>query len=104
MADGGEVRKAASESGYKMVIDDVEVVLFKEDVEISSIAASDFQVQSEGDLTIALNKQLTHSLILEGLSREFVNKIQFMRKEKGLDIVDRIHVYYDSSSDKRNVP
>ncbi|HNW10230.1 MAG TPA: DUF5915 domain-containing protein, partial [Candidatus Rifleibacterium sp.] len=58
-------------------------------------ASSDFAVQSEGSLSIALKKTLSRELILEGLARELVNKIQFMRKEKGFDIVDRIKVGYD---------
>jgi isoleucyl-tRNA synthetase len=42
-----------------------------------------------------LNKVLSRDLVLEGLARELVNKIQFMRKELGFDIIDRIKVGYE---------
>ncbi|MDX2470249.1 MAG: DUF5915 domain-containing protein, partial [SAR324 cluster bacterium] len=47
---------------------------------------------SEGDLTLAIDAHLTQALLDEGLAREFVNKVQQTRKDKDLDVSDRIHV------------
>ena len=52
-------------------------------------------------MTIALNKVLSTELILEGLARELVNKVQFMRKESNLDIVDRIRIGYEITDENR---
>jgi isoleucyl-tRNA synthetase len=54
-------------------------------------------VESSGSVTIALDTQLNESLIKEGLAREFVNKVQHMRKEQDLAVMDRILIRYKSS-------
>ncbi|NOZ57924.1 MAG: isoleucine--tRNA ligase [Calditrichaeota bacterium] len=69
-----------------------------------SIAAEDIEVHQEQlpglvagfhkDLTAALDTNLTPELIAEGLAREFVNRVQNMRKEAGYNVADRIRVYY----------
>jgi isoleucyl-tRNA synthetase len=43
-------------------------------------------------LTVALDITLTPDLIAEGYAREFINRIQNLRKESGLELTDRIHV------------
>ena len=58
-------------------------------------ASAEYAVQSQGKLNIALLKTLTPELILEGYAREMVNKIQFMRKDLGFEVVDRIRVGYE---------
>ena len=93
--DGNEVKKNLDEGGYEFKLDGKPVTLTSSDIDLQALASDDFSVQSEGKLSIALNKVLSRELVLEGLSRELVNKIQFMRKEQGLDIVDRIKVGYD---------
>ena len=40
-----------------------------------------------------LDTTITPELVLEGISRELVSKIQNMRKEAGFEIVDKIHLY-----------
>ena len=44
---------------------------------------------------VILNTELTHELIIEGIARELVRKIQSLRKDADLVITDRINVYYD---------
>ena len=70
-------------------------MLTNEEIDLQAQASEDFSVQSEARLSIALNKVLSRDLLLEGLARELVNKIQFMRKEQGFAIIDRIRVDYD---------
>ena len=72
-----------------------EVVLA--DVDVVSDAVEGLVVQSNAELTVALDTRLDDDLIAEGLSREFVNRIQNMRRDAGLEVVDRIHVYYEAS-------
>jgi isoleucyl-tRNA synthetase len=92
---GSEVKKEIEAGGYEFKLDEKPVTLRAEEVDLQAQASDEFSVQSEGGLSIALNKVLSRDLLLEGLARELVNKIQFMRKEQGLDIVDRIRVNYD---------
>ncbi|GAB4267234.1 MAG: isoleucine--tRNA ligase [Candidatus Rifleibacteriota bacterium] len=93
--DGNEIKKQLDAGGYEFKLDGKPVVLTSEQVDLQAMASEDFSVQSEAKLSVALNKVLSRELLLEGLARELVNKIQFMRKEQGFDIVDRIRVNYD---------
>jgi isoleucyl-tRNA synthetase len=69
-----------------------EVELLRSDVEIYTEDIPGFAVATEGTVTIALDIQLSEELKAEGLSRELVNRIQNLRKEKGFEVTDRIIV------------
>jgi isoleucyl-tRNA synthetase len=69
-----------------------QVVLSLEDVEIISEDIPGWQVANEGKLTVALDITVTDELRYEGLAREFVNRIQNIRKENGYDVTDKITV------------
>ena len=58
-----------------------------------------FNVGMQNNKFIILNTELTQDLIYEGLAREFVSKVQNLRKSSGLDIADRINLYYDGDAD-----
>ena len=53
---------------------------------------------SEGGLTIALDQTLSPELIREGMAREFVNRIQNVRKDSGFDVVDKVHIVIQEDS------
>ena len=53
-----------------------------------------FDVGMQNNRFVILNTELTDDLILEGLAREFVSKVQNIRKTSGLDIADRIKLFY----------
>ncbi|TVR82548.1 MAG: isoleucine--tRNA ligase [Chitinophagaceae bacterium] len=53
---------------------------------------------SEGDITVALDVNLTKELEDEGNARELVNKIQRLRKESDLKVTDRIRVYVENKN------
>jgi isoleucyl-tRNA synthetase len=56
-------------------------------------------VSSEGGITVALDTQLSETLIHEGLAREFVNRIQNIRKDSGFDVTDRIKIEVHDASE-----
>ncbi|MCH5167316.1 MAG: isoleucine--tRNA ligase [Erysipelotrichales bacterium] len=58
-----------------------------------------FNVGMENNKFIILNTELSHELVLEGLAREFVSKVQNLRKSNGYEIADRIKLYYDGDKD-----
>jgi isoleucyl-tRNA synthetase len=56
-------------------------------------------VASEGAYLAALKTELTPVLVREGLAREFVRRIQDLRKQAELDIADRIRLYVTATPD-----
>jgi isoleucyl-tRNA synthetase len=84
-------------------------VLTLEDGRQVEITADDLVIQreerpglvaaSEGGVTIALATELNEALIQEGLAREFVSKIQNLRKESGYEVADRIQITYEAPAE-----
>ena len=66
--------------------------ILAEDVEIISEDIPGWLVSNEGSLTVALEVELTDELRQEGMAREIINRVQNIRKDSGLEIVDRIHI------------
>ncbi len=66
--------------------------IYLSDVEITSDEIPGLSVASKGSLTIALDTELTPDLIDEGIAREFVNKIQKIRKDNNYELTDKIEV------------
>jgi isoleucyl-tRNA synthetase len=85
---------AALEANGSITLDveGTEALIEAVDVEIYSEDVPGWTVANEGALTVALDVEVTDKLRQEGIARELVKKIQTMRKESGLDIVDRINV------------
>jgi isoleucyl-tRNA synthetase len=68
-----------------------------DEVEVRMDAREGFAVASEGAYMAALVTDLTPELVQEGLAREFVRRVQDLRKQADLDIADRIELYYSVS-------
>jgi isoleucyl-tRNA synthetase len=79
-------------------IENSEVELLPEDVEIIPVDVPGWKVANSGAITVALDINVTESLRNEGLAREVVNRIQNMRKDKGLEVTDRILVKIQENS------
>ena len=62
------------------------------DFEISAEEIPGWQVAQDGDITVALDINLTESLLAEGMARELVNRIQGIRRESDFDVTDRINI------------
>ena len=54
-------------------------------------------METEDGLSVALDTEMTPELVKEGLAREFVNRIQNMRKEADFDVVDRITIGFEGT-------
>ncbi|WP_213190442.1 isoleucine--tRNA ligase [Cloacibacterium caeni] len=74
----------------KMTIAGYEIGL--EDVEISTKDIPGWTVASEGKTTVALDLTITNELKSEGIAREFINRVQNLRKDKDFDLTDRISI------------
>jgi isoleucyl-tRNA synthetase len=59
-------------------------------------------IEREGNILIGLNTHITAELEMEGIAREFINRIQNLRKEAGFDVTDRIDIFYEAPEKIRN--
>lgn len=75
------------------------VVLAPEDYQISSEDMPGWLVATEGQLTIALDIEITPALKAEGVARELVNRIQNIRKDSGFDVTDKVDVVVYASGE-----
>jgi len=85
-----QVRRLEQSSVLAVSIGDETVQIDYEDVEIVSEDIEGWLVAIERGVTVALDTELDETLIREGLAREFVSKIQKIRKDSGFDVTDRI--------------
>ncbi|MFZ1857690.1 MAG: class I tRNA ligase family protein, partial [Chitinophagaceae bacterium] len=77
---------------YNLSVDGEPVILQITDVDISSEDIPGWTVANKGSLTVALDVTITAELEAEGNAREFVNRIQKIRKDSGFELTDRIEV------------
>lgn len=82
---------------YDMVVGDETLPMLLEDFEITSEDMPGWLVATEGKLTIALDINVTEQLREEGIAREFVNRIQNLRKDSGFEVTDKIDVVIESN-------
>ncbi|MCT2408233.1 isoleucine--tRNA ligase [Chryseobacterium antibioticum] len=101
-AVGGEIANlnteqiASLEKEGKIDIQGYEITL--DDVEISTKDIPGWTVTSDGKTTVALDLTLTEELKSEGIAREFINRIQNLRKEKDFELTDRIKISIEENS------
>lgn len=68
------------------------------DVEISTKDIPGWTVTSDGKTTVALDLTLTDELKSEGIAREFINRVQNLRKDKNFELTDRINIFVEEAS------
>lgn len=73
-------------------------VLTSEDIQVERQVKEGMIAANQGPITIALDTALTEDLLIEGLARELVNKLNTMRREAGFEVTDRIHVRIETSN------
>lgn len=85
------------ESGETIILnlngEDTEII--KDYVSVSISSKEGFNVIMENNLFVILDTSLTPELIYEGYAREFISKIQQMRKNNGYEVLDNINIYFD---------
>ncbi len=83
---------------HSLALDGNQVVLGPEDVVVERREKGGLFVECAGALTVALDPELTPELMEEGLAREFVNRVQNLRKDADLVVTDRVRVRFRSSA------
>ncbi len=81
-----------AEGALKFMVNDVEVVLEKEDLLIDMAQKPGYVSQDDAAYTVVLDTNLTEELVEEGYVLELISKIQKMRKDSGFEVVDHIRV------------
>ena len=92
-----EISMLESGNNIKSSIDGEEIIISKDEIEILGSEIKGWVVESAEGVTAAIDAELTPELIDEGLAREFVNRVQNMRKDAGFDVTDRIKINFSGS-------
>ncbi|MDP2303979.1 MAG: isoleucine--tRNA ligase [Ignavibacteria bacterium] len=91
-----EIKSLEEGKEISLNLNGVDVLITLPDVEIISSEITGWSVESQDGVTVALDTELSEELILEGLAREFVNRVQNMRKDAGFEVTDRIRINFSA--------
>ncbi|MDD4035876.1 MAG: isoleucine--tRNA ligase, partial [Bacilli bacterium] len=83
----------------KIKLDNEDFEITKNLLDIRIEAKDGFNVQTLNNIFIILNTTLNQDLIDEGIAREFISKIQQLRKSHDFEVMDRINIYYEASKE-----
>lgn len=88
-----DIANIEKENSFKITLSDSSIAqITLEDVEISSEDIPGWLVANDGPLTVALDINIDEELRKEGIARDMVNRVQNMRKDMGLDVMDKIKI------------
>lgn len=87
-----QIAELESKQQVVLSVEGQDITVEAVDVEIISEDIPGWTVANDGNLTVALDIEITDELKNEGIAREIVKRIQGIRKESGFEIVDRIKV------------
>lgn len=92
-----DIREMERFGQFELEVNNEKILLTAEDVEISTEDIEGWSVANQDHLTVAMDLTITPELQEEGLARELVNRIQNMRKEKGLEVTDHILLFIEKN-------
>ncbi len=72
--------------------DEEQILLNAEDIDVITDEIPGYEIASKGTLTVALDITITETLQKEGNAREFVNRIQTIRKDNAFELTDRVEI------------
>lgn len=93
------VAKVEAGEKVKVDLDGSEFEFGYDDILINIDSKEGFNVAMENNLFVILETVLTEELLQEGLAREFVSKVQQMRKSSGFEVLDNINIYYNGDEE-----
>ena len=88
---------------FILTLNDKTIELTSEDLLIETKNKDNYIIQSNGNIQIAISTELTPELINEGLIRETISKIQTIRRNKDLQVTDRINVFITADDEFNNI-
>ena len=93
-----DINKLISTGSIDLKLDATKIILNLSEVIILSESVEGLSVAQEGRLTVAVDTRLSDELIKEGAAREFINRVQSMRKAKDFELTDRIKINVATSN------
>jgi len=99
--DATQLSKLQEQGSLAFEVDGLAVQIGPEDVLIQEEGLDGYVSESGQSALLALDTRLDRELILEGLARELINRIQNMRKEHQLDVSDRIELEFSGDDEIR---
>ncbi|MDB3874537.1 isoleucine--tRNA ligase [Flavobacteriaceae bacterium] len=97
-----DIEKLENTGKLTLSIGKTEASITLDDVEVNYKDIEGLSVASGGGQTIALDLNLNDDLVNEGIAREIVNRVQNIRKNKGLEVTDKIEINIKSSAKLEN--
>ncbi|HRQ23169.1 MAG TPA: DUF5915 domain-containing protein, partial [Anaerolineales bacterium] len=97
-----EVAKTLRADTLKVTVDGENYEVLSDEVEVKAQAKEGFAVAEDGPYVAALVTELTPELVAEGLAREFVRRVQDLRKTADLDVADRVELFVEASAGLRS--
>jgi isoleucyl-tRNA synthetase len=97
-----QIRKIESNKSIVVLVNGAEFELLLEDVELTTKDMPGWTVASDADTTVALDLTITDDLLMEGIAREFVNRVQNLRKELDFEVTDRISIDFKTEDTIKN--
>ncbi|MDP4266840.1 MAG: isoleucine--tRNA ligase [Bacteroidota bacterium] len=97
-----DINTIEKEGEYPLTINNEKICLTLSDVEIISEDIPGWLVTNMGNLTVALDINITQDLQEEGIAREIINRIQNIRKDNGYEVTDKIKVLLENNKDLNN--
>ncbi|MFT4846821.1 MAG: isoleucyl-tRNA synthetase, partial [Sediminicola sp.] len=94
-----QIAELERNGNIKLLLNDQEVEITTDDVSITAKDIPGWLVAADGNITVALDITLSTALKEEGIAREFVNRIQNLRKDSGLEVTDRINLRIERTSE-----
>ncbi|WP_053956486.1 isoleucine--tRNA ligase [Inediibacterium massiliense] len=96
------VPKLENGESIEALVDGETLEITKDHVLITIAAKTGFTVEMMNNLFVILDTTLTKELIDEGYAREFISKVQQMRKNNGYEMMDKIHIFFDGDDEITN--
>ena len=102
--DGIKLMSELKQNGsIKFTIDNQNIELSEDDLLIETAQMEGYVSESDKNITIVLDTNLTPELLEEGFVREIISKIQTMRKEAEFEVLDKITVYHNGNENIANI-
>ena len=98
--DNKEINEIEKEGRYRLEASGIELgEISIEEIEVYTEDIPGWLVASENGLTVALDITITDELRLEGIARDFVNRIQNLRKDSGFEVTDKISITLQNNNE-----
>ena len=94
-----EIQHIEKEKRFSIMLKNERIEGTLEDLLIDSEAVEGWEHAKEEGMIVTLSTEVTPELEAEGMARELINKLQHLRKEKGLDVVDKVELYIEGPTE-----